>query len=157
MPRDLCQQCAALCCRRFAVPIVTPVSDGDFDDIRWYLLHKGVELFVDKGKWFISIDRPCIHITPDNRCAIYTTRPRVCRAYKTASCEYHDADFGFDLHFTTAEALAEYAAGLRRQKRAPRSPTADKPRSDKTPARPKSSAQRSPTQTSRQIREGTPR
>jgi len=93
-----------------------PTTAGAFDDIRWYLMHRDVTVFVDDGQWFLQVDRPCKHILPDNRCGAYENRPRVCRKYKTQDCDYHQGDYGYDQYFTTAEALEEYASKYLRKK-----------------------------------------
>ena len=116
MAKNLCDRCTAMCCRYFALPLDTPETAGQFDDIRWYLLHRDVEVFVEDGEWYLHVLRPCKHLLPDNRCGIYETRPRVCRKHTTKTCEYHDGDYGYEQHFTTADALAEYAKAYLRRK-----------------------------------------
>src|SRR5688500_18812779 len=44
----LCEQCAALCCRYFALPIDNPKSARQYDDIRWYLCHENVVVFIEE-------------------------------------------------------------------------------------------------------------
>ena len=34
----LCNYCSALCCRYFTLPITTPESWDDYDNLRWYLI-----------------------------------------------------------------------------------------------------------------------
>ncbi len=46
----LCDSCTAVCCSYFAFPIETPKDKGDYDDIRWYLCHKGITVYVDDDK-----------------------------------------------------------------------------------------------------------
>jgi len=43
---DLRKKCKGLCCRYFAFPIETPEDWDDYDDIRWYLAHKNISVFV---------------------------------------------------------------------------------------------------------------
>ncbi len=117
----LCEHCTALCCRYIALPIDTPRKRSDFDDIRWYLLHEGVSVFIEDGDWYICITTTCRHLQPDHRCGIYETRPRICRDYSTEGCDYHSGDYGWEQHFTCPEHLDEYlrlhwGAGGRRRK-----------------------------------------
>jgi len=105
----LCDQCSALCCRYFALPLDNPTTVRDYDNIRWYLCHENVVVFVEKRQWYIGIMSRCKQLQPDNRCGIYQTRPRVCREYTTDTCDYHGGDYQFEHLFTSAEQLREYA------------------------------------------------
>ena len=109
MSACLCDQCAALCCRYFALPIDNPDTKRDFDNIRWYLLHEKVVVFVESKQWYIGILNRCKQLQTDNRCGIYETRPAICRSYTTENCDYHAGDYGYELLFTSADALWEYA------------------------------------------------
>jgi Fe-S-cluster containining protein len=80
------------------------------------MLHKGVTVFVEDGQWYLNMSSPCMHLLPDNRCAIYDKRPRICRNYKTDNCDYHDGAYEYDHHFTTVEALEEFARESLRKK-----------------------------------------
>lgn len=104
----LCEHCVGYCCKYIALPIETPTERRDFDDIRWYLLHEGVAVFVEDGEWFINVQTTCRHLQPDYRCGIYETRPKICRDYSTDNCDYHSGDYGWEHHFTCPEHLDEY-------------------------------------------------
>lgn len=108
MPGVLCEHCTAMCCRYIALPIEKPRKRSDFDDIRWYLLHEGVSVFVEEGEWYICVTTNCRHLQADHRCGIYETRPRICREYSTDNCDYHSGDYGWEQHFTCPEHLDEY-------------------------------------------------
>lgn len=108
MPGILCEHCSGHCCRYIALPIETPSERSDFDDIRWYLLHENISVFVEDGEWYINIMANCRHLQPDFRCGIYETRPRICREYSTDACDYHSGDYGWQQHFTCPEHLDEY-------------------------------------------------
>ena len=76
-----CEKCTGLCCRYFALPIETPEDKDDFDDIRWYLCHKGITVFVEDGDWYINIKNKCKHLSEkDNRCKIYSKRKVAIRS-----------------------------------------------------------------------------
>ena len=117
----LCSECAGLCCRYFALPIDNPDEAKDFENIRWYLLHENVTVFVEKSQWYIGVANRCKMLQPDNRCGIYETRPPVCRGYSTENCDYHGGEYEFEMLFTSAEQLERYAketlAKLRTEKR----------------------------------------
>lgn len=111
MPGVLCEHCAALCCRYIALPIDTPRQPRDYEDIRWYLMHEGVSVFVEDDQWYIAFHTVCRHLQPDQRCGIYARRPRICREYSTENCDYHSGDYGWELHLTCPEHLDDYLAG----------------------------------------------
>lgn len=105
---SLCDKCAGLCCRYLALPIETPTTRGDFEDIRWYLAHEGISIFVEDDEWYINISTRCRFLGPDHRCDIYEVRPKICRRYQDDHCDYHSGDYGYDKHFTTLEQLESY-------------------------------------------------
>ena len=108
MSEILCQKCAGLCCRYLALPVEKPTTRSDYDDIRWYLAHEGISIFVEDGDWYINIATRCKYLNKDNLCDMYEHRPRICRRYKDESCDFHSGDYGYDLHFTSVEELDEY-------------------------------------------------
>lgn len=104
-----CDKCRGLCCRYFALPIETPDDWDDYDDIRWYLCHKDVTVFVEDGDWYINIKNKCNHLSEkDYKCRIYKERPRICRGYKTADCDLIEGEYDYELHFTDDKQMAEY-------------------------------------------------
>ena len=133
----LCSQCSGLCCRYFALPIDNPTVARDFDNIRWYLVHENVTIFVEKKQWYIAIANRCKHLQPDNGCAIYETRPKICRDYSTENCDFHGGDYDFDMLFTSAEQLEQYAkqtlAEQRKRKRRSRARKRTEPVTAATP------------------------
>lgn len=106
---NLCEKCAALCCRYIALPIDNPDDVRDYDNIRWYLMHENIVVFVEEEQWYIGIFAKCKHLQPDNRCGVYLTRPRICRGYNTDNCDYHGGDYNYSDLFTSADQLREYA------------------------------------------------
>jgi len=118
MPGILCEHCTGHCCRHIALPIDEPENKRDFDDIRWYLVHEGVSVFVEDGEWYVNIETRCRHLQEDFRCGIYETRPKVCREYSADNCDYHSGDYGWDEHFTCAEHLKEFEREFFAQRRA---------------------------------------
>ena len=110
MSESLCDRCAGLCCRYFALQIDNPETARQFDDIRWYLMHENVVVFIEKKQWYLGIMTRCKNLQEDNRCGIYETRPRICRGYSTDNCDYHGGEYDYDALFTSAEQLQGYAA-----------------------------------------------
>jgi Fe-S-cluster containining protein len=107
----LCDHCTGKCCRYFSLPIETPTTWDDYDAIRWYLAHGRTLIYVEKGQWYLLVMTRCRYLTPDDRCGIYLNRPRICREYKTATCEYDD-EWSFDKLFETPEQIWEYAEAI---------------------------------------------
>ena len=106
--QDQCENCIGLCCRYFALPIETPEDREDYDDIRWYLCHKDITVFVEDGDWYINIKNKCKYLDKDNRCRIYSKRPRICREYNHKDCDFVEGEYDYELHFTTAAQMEEY-------------------------------------------------
>lgn len=105
----LCMHCTALCCRYVAVPIDEPTSKKDFDEIRWFLIHENITVFVEDDEWYICFHTPCKHLRKDHMCGIYETRPQVCRKYTTVGCDYHSGpQYGFDHLFTCEDEIVEF-------------------------------------------------
>ena len=103
----LCEHCVAKCCRYFALPIDAPKTRGDFDYIRWFLLHQRASIFTEAGTWYLLVHTECKHLQPDHRCGIYQDRPEICREYSTENCEFDD-DWVYERYFETSEQIAEY-------------------------------------------------
>jgi len=108
MSGNVCEHCTAVCCEYVALPIETPKTAGGFDDVRWYLVHESVFVFVEDDDWYIAFHTPCRHRLADHRCGIYHTRPRICRQYGADQCDYHSGDYGWQQHFTVPEHLEAY-------------------------------------------------
>ncbi len=107
--RNQCDKCTGLCCRYFALPIETPEDKGDYDDIRWYLCHKDITVFVEGNDWYINIKNKCKHLSEkDYRCRIYDRRPRICRKYNHKDCDYVEGEYKYKLHFTSDKQMEEY-------------------------------------------------
>ena len=107
----LCSYCTARCCRYFALVIDTPKNWADFDNMRWYMMHGPVSIFVEDDSWYLMIHADCEHLQDDNLCGIYDDRPRICRDYSTVNCEYDD-DSCYDKLFETPAQLWEYAEAV---------------------------------------------
>ena len=106
-----CSKCNGMCCRYLALPIETPEDWKDYDDIRWYLYHEGVTVFVEEGDWYFQVMTDCKNICPETyKCQIYDKRPRICRSYSDENCDFTSEELGYDyeLHFTSAEQMEEY-------------------------------------------------
>jgi Fe-S-cluster containining protein len=121
----LCDHCTGKCCRYFSLPIETPRTWDDYDAVRWYLAHGRTLVYVEESTWYLVVMTRCKYLTRDDRCQIYLSRPRTCREYTTAECEY-DEEWIFTKVFETPEQLWEYAEAVlpprRRHRRQPSGP-----------------------------------
>lgn len=108
-----CRACSAQCCRYFALQIDTPTEPEDFDNIRWYLAHQDVAVFVEGDDWYLQVNRVCRYLQADDTCGIYEQRPRICRDYgrdaegKT-ECHAADRPCDHDCFFASPEDLEAY-------------------------------------------------
>lgn len=103
-----CDRCVGLCCRYFALPIETPEDKEDYDDIRWYLCHEDITVFVEDGDWYINIKNKCRYLTDDYKCAIYNKKPKICRTYSTKDCDFVEGQYDYEMHFTSDKQMEEY-------------------------------------------------
>lgn len=113
-----CHLCTARCCKYFALEIDTPKDREDYDFIRWYLMHQHVVVWRDEGDWYLEVRTPCKNLLPDNKCAVYDTRPQVCREYgwpdeesPEVPCDYFNEGLDYDLFFDDAETFWAWAEG----------------------------------------------
>lgn len=113
----LCEHCTGHCCKYVALPLDKPKTRRDFEDMRWYLLHENVTIFVEDGDWYVQFATLCRHQQPDNRCGIYATRPTICREYSTEECEYHAGEYEYEHLFTEPEQIEVYARAFFRRRR----------------------------------------
>lgn len=107
--KSQCERCSGLCCRYFALPVETPKTREDFDDIRWYLCHEDITVFVEDGDWYLNVNNKCRHLSDGGyRCLIYEERPGICRKYKHADCDFVEGEYDYELHFTNDREMEEY-------------------------------------------------
>jgi len=94
------KNCKGLCCRYFALPIEPPHDWDDYDDIRWYLAHENVTVFVEDGDWYLNVKNKCRYLSEkDYSCQIYDKRPNICRQYNPGNCDYTNGKYDYDLYF----------------------------------------------------------
>jgi len=113
-----CSKCNAICCQYVAIEIDKPTTKGDFEDIRWYISHRDLWIFVDNDEWYLCIERPCKYLSKTNKCTVYETRPSICRKYSMTNCEKHGTGKPYDMKFSTPEEIQTYAEEFLRKKRA---------------------------------------
>jgi uncharacterized protein len=82
-----CDGCGGLCCKYITVEIKEPKTKEDYEEILWYFLHPGIEVFIEDGKWNILFNSKCSQLDKDFKCKIYEKRPEVCRNHSINECE----------------------------------------------------------------------
>lgn len=107
--KSLCDKCTGLCCKYLALPIETPEDWDDYDDIRWYLVHEDITVFVEDDDWYININNKCKHLSEKkHRCEIYDIRPKICRGYDSDSCDFTSDEYNYELYFKDDSQMVEY-------------------------------------------------
>ncbi len=104
-----CEHCTGHCCKYLALPLDKPQTARDFDDMRWYLMHEGVTIFVEEGDWYIQYTTRCKNLTRANLCGIHQTRPKICREYRAGECDYAGGSYQYDHLFTHVDQIEDYA------------------------------------------------
>lgn len=104
-----CADCGGSCCRYVAIEIDRPTTKTDYDNIRWWLLHKDVHVFVDHDrKWHVEFRGVCENLGPKNECLMYHHRPEICRNHGNIEeeCEYFDSPYL--LYFSSLKEFEKY-------------------------------------------------
>ena len=115
-----CTTCNALCCRYITIQIEKPTRKVDIDEVRWFLAHKNVEVFIEDGDWYVQVYTDCEHLTPENRCAIYPRRFDVCRKHSVENCEASEGEIEAII-FRTTEDFDAYLARRRAKRKSRKS------------------------------------
>ena len=109
-----CKKCESKCCRYFGLQIDTPRAKSEFENIRWFLAHKGVTVFVEKRKWYLEFVSRCTYLTKNHRCKIYNKRPLICREHSFTTCETALDKYGHDHIFKNMKEFDKYLAKRRK-------------------------------------------
>jgi hypothetical protein len=108
---SVCLECGAKCCRYAAVEIDAPTCKRDYDNIRWFLLHRNVFVYRSHdGSWHLEFATPCEWLTAEHKCRHYERRPRICRDHGTESeeCVAISPHPPHDLLFTSVDEFESY-------------------------------------------------
>jgi hypothetical protein len=111
-----CVACRAQCCRYVTVMIDKPTCKLDYDNIRWYLMHQKVHIYIDHdGDWYVESETACENIGKDQLCHMYHDRPQVCRDHgeDDEQCVFVSDEEPHRVRFSTA---AEFEAYLDKRK-----------------------------------------
>lgn len=108
MTEKTCEECNAKCCKHVAIEMDTPEKIEDFEDIKWFVSHKNVNVFLDEDKkWYLEFLTPCEFLGEKNKCMNYDNRPQICRDYTHEECVFHN-DYKDEFIFTSLEDVERY-------------------------------------------------
>lgn len=109
MENKSCENCDGKCCKYVAIEIDVPENLEDFEDIKWYVAHKKIGVFVDEDyKWYIEFSTPCEFLGENNKCNNYENRPKICRDYHQDVCLFHNEDYKEKFNFKKIEDIEKY-------------------------------------------------
>ncbi|MFQ5600757.1 MAG: YkgJ family cysteine cluster protein [Candidatus Krumholzibacteriia bacterium] len=113
-----CARCMAICCQSVSTEIDPPTTPRDYDNLRWYLMHPGVRVYVDEYScWFVQYESPCRYLGEDNLCQIYDSRPQICHDLQPTECEFARGP-GDRVYFTCLEEFDHWFEERERRRRA---------------------------------------
>ena len=92
-----CTSCG-LCCTYVVLDIDPPTTLDGATTALWYLYHPGISLYTADGDWMVQFDSRCKFLEADNRCAIYETRPQICREFDERDCEVNSKEVGLSFY-----------------------------------------------------------
>jgi Fe-S-cluster containining protein len=96
-----CLACS-LCCKYVSLEIDKPKLkvQKDIDEIRWFLLHENVEIYIDnENNWNIQFNTKCKKLNKNGLCSIYKNRPKICRQHSVKECEKYGKDAPYKISF----------------------------------------------------------
>lgn len=103
-----CEGCTT-CCSYVAIELDSPENEEEYNNIRWYLVHKDVWIFVDHdNSWNIQFNSPCEMLNEKGWCKIYEKRPMICRQYTTKNCEKNGNGKSYKILFKTLKEFEEW-------------------------------------------------
>ena len=102
----------AACCQDVTIKIAAPEDLEGWSEVRWMAAHESVSVARerDTGEWVTIFQTPCVKLTPEGRCSIYDTRPKICSDYSAKTCIINGDGDLYDLHFYTMEEVDAYIA-----------------------------------------------
>lgn len=110
--KELCSGCSAKCCKYVAIEIDCPEELEDFEDIKWYVAHENINVYVDEDdEWHVEFITRCKYLDEDNLCKIYSKRPSICKQYCQDECPHHN-EYSEKFVFTDIEDVENYIKNI---------------------------------------------
>jgi hypothetical protein len=111
-----CSLCHGACCKYVAMEIDVPEEMHDFENIRWYVAHENIAVYVDEeNTWNIEFATPCKYLNENNLCSIHEQfvknselkRPAICKEFDANHCPHHN-EYEEKVRFTEVEHVDDY-------------------------------------------------
>lgn len=111
-----CSSCKGDCCKYVAMELDCPEDIEDFQNIRWYLAHENISVYVEEdGVWNIEFMTPCKYLEKNNKCCIHedfvknpeVRRPQICKEFTVEQCPHHN-DYEELYRFNSVEDVDKY-------------------------------------------------
>ncbi|MGE0793685.1 MAG: YkgJ family cysteine cluster protein [Candidatus Woesearchaeota archaeon] len=127
-----CEGCSK-CCEYIALEIDAPTTEEEIENIKWYLLHKNVKVFITEEevetednddvpegteveveveveeKWNLQFYTPCKELLPNGLCGKYEQRPNICKEHSIENCEQYGDTSEEIASFTDADEFWRWA------------------------------------------------
>jgi len=104
-----CEECDGKCCKYISVEIDPPKEKIDFEELKWYLCHEKVLVYIDEeGDWIVEFQTPCKFQDENGRCKIYENRTQICRDYGLEECDENGEGEAEHIKFKTPEDIDAY-------------------------------------------------
>lgn len=93
-----CEGCGAKCCKYVAMEIDCPEDLDDFENIKWYVAHENIRVFVEVDNvWNIEFMTSCKYLDGE-KCSIHeefvknpkAKRPKICGEFTADACPNHN-------------------------------------------------------------------
>ena len=112
-----CSECTnnknlpSACCQD--VTIRLNETEGDLSwwgEMRWMVAHEKVSVAreIETSEWVVIFETPCSKLSPEGRCTIYPTRPKICYEYSAQTCVINGVGEIYDLRFHSIEEVDAY-------------------------------------------------
>lgn len=111
-----CSQCVnkknqpAACCQEIVIKMDVSGDLGWWGEMRWMVAHEKVSVAreIETEEWVVIFETPCSKLSPEGRCTIYETRPKICQDYSEKSCIINGEGEIYDLYFNSIEEIDAY-------------------------------------------------
>jgi len=113
--RKCAVECGAMCCKYVTIKIPAPRWKCDIDEIRWFLAHENITVFIESRLWYVQFAARCRFLNSSNLCSIYGDRFETCRDYTMETCEASDGEP--PIVFNTTEEFDEFIEERKRKRR----------------------------------------
>ena len=109
MVTQSCDQCNGVCCRYVSTEIDDPDDQLEYENIRWFLLHDNVSVYIDHDDdWIVEFQAKCSKLGEDSKCTYYDKRPQICRDHDIEDCDKFGEGEPHKVRFETVEEFEDY-------------------------------------------------